>query len=177
MGNPNVPCGGIPLLLCGDNHQKPPPGDVQWYVELVQGLVGVRKTKQADAGVAVGAFNAKACGVQLLKQARRVELQRLMRARDDPAFIDVQQRMRQTDAQRPVCAAFLQGLRPVSESDIVDHRAQGGGVHLTPSSRYHRSVYTFTFSIWKCPYRIRTLPLVSVVSPYRYRRYLRPSRT
>ena len=55
MGNPNVPCGGIPLLLCGDNHQKPPPGDVQWYVELVQGLVGVRKTKQADAGVAVGA--------------------------------------------------------------------------------------------------------------------------
>lgn len=120
MGNPNVPCGGIPLLLCGDNHQKPPPGDVQWYVELVQGLVGVRKTKQADAGVAVGAFNAKACGLQLLKQARRVELQRLMRARDDPAFIDVQQRMRQTDAQRPVCAAFLQGLRPVSESDIVD---------------------------------------------------------
>ena len=120
MGNPNVPCGGIPLLLCGDNHQKPPPGDVQWYVELVQGLVGVRKTKQADAGVAVGAFNAKACGLQLLKQARRVELQRLMRARDDPAFIDVQQRMRQTDAQRPVCAAFLQGLRPVSESDVVD---------------------------------------------------------
>ena len=37
-------------------------------------------------------------------------------------------------------------------STTRSHRAQGGGVHLTPSSRYHRSVYTFTFSIWKCPY-------------------------
>lgn len=30
-GNEDVLCGGIPLLLCGDNHQKPPPGDTPWY--------------------------------------------------------------------------------------------------------------------------------------------------
>ena len=119
-GNASVSCGGIPLLLCGDNHQKPPPGDVQWYRELVESLENVSKKKRANAGVAVGAYNAKACGLQLLKLARRVELKRLMRARDDPTFIDTQQRMRQTDSQRPVCKTFLQGLRPVSESDVAD---------------------------------------------------------
>ena len=63
-----------------------------------------------------------------------------MRARDDPAFIDVQQRMRQTDAQRPVCAAFLQGLRPeelkklvkeLMEKIAMDEQARAGLGSLT----------------------------------------------
>ena len=80
-GNLHVPCGGVPILLCGDNHQKPPPGDAFWYRQLVESLPGVVvKSKRGDAGLAVGAYNAQACGIKLLKSARRVELVRLMRA-------------------------------------------------------------------------------------------------
>ncbi len=52
-GNLDVPCGGIPLLLCGDNHQKPPPGDCQWYRELVESLPDVAKRKRGNADAAV----------------------------------------------------------------------------------------------------------------------------
>ena len=118
-GNQNVPCGGIPLLLCGDNHQKPPPGDAQWYKELVESLPDAAKTKRGDAAASVGSLNAKACGLELLKGARKVELRRLMRARDDPTFVEVQERMRRTDAARPICQAFLRGLRPISAADVA----------------------------------------------------------
>jgi hypothetical protein len=41
--------------------------------------------------------SARNRGIKLLSSARRVELHRLMRARNDPDFIAVQQRMRQTE--------------------------------------------------------------------------------
>jgi hypothetical protein len=51
-GNLDVPCGGVPILLCGDNHQKPPPGDSFWYKELVESLPGlVIKSKRARSSV------------------------------------------------------------------------------------------------------------------------------
>ena len=60
---------------------RPPPGDSFWYKELVESLPGVViKSKRGDAGAAVGTYNAKACGIKLLKSARKVELVRLMRA-------------------------------------------------------------------------------------------------
>ena len=72
-GNLDVPCGGVPILLCGDNHQKPPPGDSFWYKELVESLPGVViKSKRGDAGTVVGTYNARACGIKLLKSARKV---------------------------------------------------------------------------------------------------------
>ena len=119
-GNLDVPCGGIPLLLCGDNHQKPPPGDCQWYRELVESLPDVAKRKRGNADATVGSFNAKACGLELLKSARKVELRRLMRAAEDVPFIDVQQRMRRTDIDQPICPVFLQGLCPLSAQDMAD---------------------------------------------------------
>ena len=76
-GNLDVLCGGIPLLLCGDNHQKPPPGDTQWYVELVENIKGIASKKRGGAPVAVGTYNAKACGLELLRSARLVRLRRL----------------------------------------------------------------------------------------------------
>ena len=38
------------------------------------------KSKRGDAGAVVGTYNAAACGIKLLKSARKVELVRLMRA-------------------------------------------------------------------------------------------------
>ena len=60
---------------------RPPPGDSFWYKELVECLPGVvLKSKRGDAGAAVGTYNARVCGIKLLKSARKVELVRLMRA-------------------------------------------------------------------------------------------------
>ncbi len=35
QGNTEL-CGGMPLLLRGDNHQKPPPGGTPWYQYIVK---------------------------------------------------------------------------------------------------------------------------------------------
>ena len=60
---------------------RPPPGDSFWYKELVESLPGVvLKSKRGDAGAVAGTYNAAACGIKLLKSARKVELVRLMRA-------------------------------------------------------------------------------------------------
>ena len=83
---------------------------------LDHSLPEVAKRKRGNADATVGSFNAKACGLELLKSARKVELRRLMRAAEDVPFIDVQQRMRRTDIEQPICPVFVQGLRPLSAS-------------------------------------------------------------
>ena len=161
-GNLDVPCGGIPLLLCGDNHQKPPPGDCQWYRELVESLPDVAKRKRGNADATVGSFNAKACGLELLKSARKVELRRLMRAAEDVPFIDVQQRMRRTEIEQPICPVFLHGLRPLSAQDAADD-AEWQFAPVGVVSRHERDVinvaqihsFAQTFGLplfkWKLP--------------------------
>ena len=32
-------CGGLPVLLCGDNHQKHPPGGTPWYQYMVHAAI------------------------------------------------------------------------------------------------------------------------------------------
>ena len=60
---------------------RPPPGDSFWYKELVESLPSVViKSNRGDAGAVVGTYSARACGIKLLKSARKVELVRLMRA-------------------------------------------------------------------------------------------------
>ncbi len=88
----NSMCGGLPVLLCGDNHQKPPPGGTPWYQFMVK--VAAKENKDP---LILGARVAKNRGLNLLKSAHRVELKRLMRARDDPDFIDHQLQMRRTE--------------------------------------------------------------------------------
>ena len=41
-----------------------------------------------------------------------------MRAIDDPAFVEVQKRMRNTELDRPVCPEFLESLSAVSGDDV-----------------------------------------------------------
>ena len=114
----DVLCGGLPVLLCGDNHQKHPPGGTPWYQYMVK--VAIDPTHDP---VILGVDIAKNRGLKFLKSAQRVELKRLMRARDDPAFIDYQLQMRRTELHHPVPDALLQQLRSVSRNDLEEDAA------------------------------------------------------
>ena len=111
-------CGGLPLLLCGDNHQKPPPGGTPWYQLMVKVA-----SKEIEDPVIHGSSNAKQRGLLLLRSARRVDLKRLMRAKDDLAFIDYQLQMRQTELLHPISDLFLDSLHTVTDTDITDDPA------------------------------------------------------
>ena len=113
-GNMDVLCGGIPLLLCGDNFQKPPTTGNPWYKDMA------KNAEEQGALLAGGPTTSKARGLELLQAARRVQLWRNMRARFDQPFVEVQEQMRNTDAERPVPAAFVRALRKVSNRDLED---------------------------------------------------------
>jgi hypothetical protein len=122
-------CAGIPLLLCGDNHQKPPP----WYQYMSK-----IASKECEDPIIHGASSAKQRGLQLLRSARRVNLTRLMRAKNDPAFIDYQLRMRQTELRHPVPDRFLDTLTTVTAKDLSDDPAWQFapiGVQCKPTAR------------------------------------------
>ena len=55
----------------------------------------------------------------MLREAPRVELTRMMRAKGDQIFIGFLKEMRRTDTMQPVSDAFLQNLRRVAKEDIV----------------------------------------------------------
>ena len=100
--------------------EKPPPGDVTWYTELVGSLEAVSRSAKHDSAPALGSTNPTARGLQLLKAARRVELKRLMRAVDDPEFVKLQEEMRDTTAERPINSSFIDKLRTVSAADLKE---------------------------------------------------------
>ena len=109
----HVLCGGIPLLLCGDCHQKPPPGGVQWYKIMTEVALGT-----VENPLAGGSMSAKSRGLQLLQKAKRIELTRLMRAQGDRTFIEYMKAMRRTHVTHPIPQAFLDKLEPVSAKDV-----------------------------------------------------------
>ncbi len=80
-------------------------------------------TKEIDDPRVHGSSSAKQRGLNLLRSARRVQLKRLMRARDDPAFIDFQLAMRQTEIVRPISDLFLRQLHVVTVYDLRDDAA------------------------------------------------------
>ena len=90
---------------------------MQWYKELVQQVDGIRTRNTIPA---VGTYDARANGLQLLRSARRVVLERLMRAKDDEAFVEVQKHMRDTHKRHPVPPMFVEGLRQLSAADIAN---------------------------------------------------------
>lgn len=111
-GNRDVPFGGIPLLLLGDNKQKPPPGGLPWYKALV------KRAQNRGAIDGQGPSAAATAGLDRLADAPLVELFRMMRAKDDPEFADAQRYMRRTDVDQPVSCSFLKRLGPVSAADL-----------------------------------------------------------
>ena len=115
--NLHILCGGVPLLICGDNHQKAPPGGAPWYKEMVANAL------ESGRLAASGASLAKGRGLTVLQAARCVPLVRLMRAEGDEDFIAVQRRMRRTDLEEPVDRTFLGGLRWTSPADLAADEA------------------------------------------------------
>ncbi len=106
-------CGGMPMLLCGD-HQKAPPGGTPWYQYVVK-----IAAKEVENPIVQGSSSAKQRGVNLLTSAKRIELKRLMRSRDDPEFIDIQLQMRKTELLHPIPDSFLQQLRTITPEDLA----------------------------------------------------------
>lgn len=144
-----LPFGGIPLLLAGDNFQKPPPANSGWYRTLVESAC----TKT----VAEGPLSAGGRALTLLKAARRVVLARMMRAKEDPTFVDALSNMRRPDIDQPVTDEFVAGLRTVSAADLAQDetwRFAPIGVLSQPERNAinHAQVYAFA--------RAFNLPLV-----------------
>ena len=117
LGNSEL-CGGLPFLLCGDNHQKPPPGGTPWYQYMVK-----LAAKEETATIALGTDSANHRGITLLSAAKRIELHRLMRARDDPDFIAIQLQMRKTEMLHPVPDDLLKQLHTVTLDDMASDPA------------------------------------------------------
>ena len=101
------------MLVAPSADQKNPIGGTAWYKEMVEDA--------CNGGVKLGGGtdDATACGLELLRAARRVQLTRLMRARDDGAFIDYQLQMRNPNVEWPVPSAFMAQLRKLSDADVA----------------------------------------------------------
>ena len=113
LGVDTIVAGGMPLLLSGDNHQKPLPSSTPWYQSLVQAALNPH-----DSPAALGAMSAKKRGWLLLRAAKRHDLTRLMRSRGDPDFMKHLMHMRLTDSTQPVPTALIDALRKLSTVDI-----------------------------------------------------------
>ena len=86
VGEPDVPCGGVLVILAGDFHQKPPPAGTSLAETLVAVDAPVRKSKTFLP------TSPQAKGLEIFRQARRTVLSRQMRAAGDPQFQEVLKR-------------------------------------------------------------------------------------
>ncbi|KAJ8599440.1 hypothetical protein CTAYLR_007447 [Chrysophaeum taylorii] len=91
----DVPFGGIPVLLAGDNFQEPMPGGEDWYKTMVNRALAPSSTMETSR-------HATSAGLRILAAAPVFELTRIMRAVHDPPFIDAMLAMRARWAFAPV---------------------------------------------------------------------------
>ena len=117
-GNRHAFCGGIILVLSGDNCQKAPPGGTPFHVDLVNAACGDRELVAALQRP----DSALASGLKLLRRARRVRLWRIMRAVGDPEFVQAQMRLRKIDDPSPA-ADIVRRLRLLSAADVKGDEA------------------------------------------------------
>ena len=80
-------------------------------------------TKEFDNPGRHASDNALKRGLNLPRKAQRVDFKRQMRARNDPAFIDFQMKMRRTNVVHPIPDMFLQQMRTVSKHDLEEDAA------------------------------------------------------
>lgn len=98
--------------------------------------------------LAAGPMSAEAKGLQLLQSAKRVDLKRLMRARDDPTFVRYMEHMRRTDADAPIPEELLDGLEAVTDKDVQNDGAWrfapiGVLSHIERDSINHSQLHAF----------------------------------
>jgi hypothetical protein len=102
----------------GTTTKKKRREEFPWYQYLVKVAA-----KEIDDPRVHGSSSAEHRGLNLLRSARRVQLKRLMRARDDSALIDFQLAMRQTQIVHPISDLFLDQLHVVTVDDLRDDAA------------------------------------------------------
>ena len=113
MGEKDVLMGGIPVILCGDNHQLAGPGMGSWYKAMVLQAAGERREDRDPK-------SASSMGLLALKQAELIVLNRNMRVIGDDSrqFAQWQQDMRRTGHPTPVPAALVDTMRVLGNADV-----------------------------------------------------------
>ncbi len=100
-----APFGGVAVVLAADMRQLSPVSGQLWCADLVHSLYA--PTCAGDGDAVVGSVDR---GLAALRTMQLVQLTRLMRAMDDPSFVDAQIKMRRTNVVRPVDDALLNRL-------------------------------------------------------------------
>ena len=112
LAEPEVPFGGVLILLAGDFWQKPPPRGTSLAELLVSVDAPIRKT------TTLSPTSSAAKGLDIFRQARRSVLMRQMRAAEDAQFQKTLLQVRSTDAEPPIPAAFINSLKTLSPSEV-----------------------------------------------------------
>lgn len=113
-GDKRTLCGGLPIMLCGDNHQIPAPKVTPWFATLVEAAHDRSLRQRSESG------SPRPQGLAMLRQARLVSLVRQMRAIEDPDFVRDQNEMRSTSELQPVRKEFLDSIKVISRKDVED---------------------------------------------------------
>ena len=113
-GDNRTLCGGLPVMLCGDNHQVPAPKASPWFATLVEAAHSRSLRQRSETG------SPRPQGLEVLRQARLVKLVRQMRAIEVPDFVRDQIEMRETSVLQPVRKAFLDSIKEISRKDVED---------------------------------------------------------
>ena len=111
-------CGGMPMLLCGDNHQKPPPVETPWFHTLVDAATIPGKNAPNNHN-----YVATEMGLRVVRAARLFRLSTILRAQGDPEFVRLQQMMRRTDVKHPVPSQLIDNLKTISNEDVENDKA------------------------------------------------------
>ena len=109
----DVPFGGIPLLLLGDNKQKPPPCSTPWFSALV--------ARARDRGLVEGGYGtATEKGLTRIADARLTRLTRIMRSVGDQEFVKAQVAMRDSGVDGPVAPWIMDRIPALSPADAAE---------------------------------------------------------
>lgn len=110
-GNMDLPFGGYVILFACDNMQKV-MGE-PWYKSLID---DAKQSRGGDDPNLPGTTHYE--GLRRLSAMPRIKLWRIMRAQEDPEFINFQLQIRRTDVQHPVPEKFIDMLKEVSKEDL-----------------------------------------------------------
>jgi hypothetical protein len=115
-GRPDIPFGGIALILAGDFWQKPPPSSIS-LAEMLAGadVQGMPRHKPIEA------MSNCDRGLAIFRDARRTVLTQQMRAAEDTEFQEELLQLRNTAREDPVPISLLESLREVSDADVAEH--------------------------------------------------------
>ena len=118
LNEPDVPFGGVLVILAGDFWQKPPPSGSSLAEILVSTDAPVRTVRKH---VNYFPTSTTAKGLDIFRHARRSTLTRQMRAAEDADFQSDLIAVRDTSAEQPISNKFLRNLRVLSAKDIQEN--------------------------------------------------------